>query len=487
MYDDSFTVAALIKLLQRHDGERPASAVGWLYQEAGGFHRHVFQAYGGVAGFVAAHANIFTLVEPGAGEGCPRIRLVTATQHPTAVPCMKKQRELAPICRFYQAGRCLRGSECRFSHNFAQQVQACSKPLHVLNISGQGRERQMALKTQVLYYLSDENLQHDPFLQGVIASSKGGWIHCQVLQGCPRMQQLMASIPEILYALSEEPGLELRWSPEGSEAVRRTEAPPPLEDKSPFIEACKPPDLYRLERPIELLCSKSPGWKAVIEDVPKRSFCFVKRNSWPAELIQEEFENLYSKTDWIALKSRRREVTRRSAWYVAPNCRCRYTYGEVSMEPTEKPKWLEEVEARVLRDGCGLAEHEWPNSVNFNLYENEDQNVGWHSDDEGLFRGCEQDCRIVSASWGAPRRFDVALKDRNHISGKPSIFHDSARGILLLPGDLCSMEGMFQKHYSHQLAKGATAKQFPAPQLRRINLTWRQIVQHKPYCPCAAE
>lgn len=48
--------------------------------------------------------------------------------------------------------------------------------------------------------------------------------------------------------------------------------------------------------------------------------------------------------------------------------------------------------------------------VNLNLYEDESQNVGWHSDDEGLFRGCQTDCRIISASWGAPRRFEIALK-----------------------------------------------------------------------------
>ncbi|CAE8654169.1 unnamed protein product, partial [Polarella glacialis] len=143
--------------------------------------------------------------------------------------------------------------------------------------------------------------------------------------------------------------------------------------------------------------------------------------------------------------------------------------------------------ATVLGGACGLPEDQWPNSVNMNLYETEFQNVGWHSDDEGLFRGCEMDCRIISASWGVPRNFELALKDRHHISGRPSVFQDSVKSLVLSPGDICSMEGLFQRHYSHQLAKGAVARDAPPdPGGMRVNLTWRYIVRHKPYCPMFA-
>merc|ERR1740123_613156 len=109
-----------------------------------------------------------------------------------------------------------------------------------------------------------------------------------------------------------------------------------------------------------------------------------------------------------------------------------------------------------------------------NLYENDAQNVGWHSDDENLFGGNVNDCRIISASWGVPRCFEVALKDRDHPSGRPSVYLNTMTSIKLCSGDLCSMEGLFQKHYSHQLAKGTTEESPPSN--IRVNLTWRYIV-----------
>lgn len=120
-----------------------------------------------------------------------------------------------------------------------------------------------------------------------------------------------------------------------------------------------------------------------------------------------------------------------------------------------------------------------------NLYESEAQNVGWHADDEGLFRGTEQDCCIISASWGCPRAFEVALKDTEHSSGRPSIFRSSMKAVVLHPGDVLTMEGLFQKHYSHQVPRGPTAVESDPPQRVRVNLTWRRIVAHKPYCPLA--
>jgi len=221
-----------------------------------------------------------------------------------------------------------------------------------------------------------------------------------------------------------------------------------------------------------------------VENAPRRCFMFHRPNSWPLEILQQEMEIIENCTTWLTLKAKTNDkvVTRSTAWCVADGCRCKYTYGDVSLPPQPRPEWLDTVEERVLRDGCGLNRDDWPNGVNMNFYENEEQNVGWHSDDEALFRGTEQDCRIISASWGEPRKFEVALKDQQHPGGKPRIFKESLRSIMLQPGDLCSMEGLFQKYYSHQIAKGLPAEQ-PPPVHKRINLTWRYIVQHKPYCP----
>jgi len=238
--------------------------------------------------------------------------------------------------------------------------------------------------------------------------------------------------------------------------------------------------------PLELLRDRSGGWCPVVEDEPRRSFCFLRHNTWPLEKLQEELELIKIGTDWFELQSKKSGfVTRSTAWYVPEGCRCRYTYSEHSMEPQPRPQWLEEIEGRVLGEGCALHRSEWPDSVNVNLYVDDGQSVGWHSDDEGLFRGCEKDCRIISASWGTPRNFEVALKLRQHASGKPSIFRESLRAATLHSGDICTMEGRFQRHYSHQISKGPSACEMPAPTKIRINLTWRYIVQHKPYCPLA--
>ena len=49
--------------------------------------------------------------------------------------------------------------------------------------------------------------------------------------------------------------------------------------------------------------------------------------------------------------------------------------------------------------------------------------------------------------------------------------------LLLCDGDLCTMEGMVQKHYQHRVPpEGASERP-------RINLTWRYIVKHTPRCP----
>ncbi|CAK9068112.1 unnamed protein product [Durusdinium trenchii] len=376
----------------------------------------------------------------------------------------------AGTCHYFRFGKCVKGAACPFSHELKEESEAL---------------RAEKLRLQVEYYLSDENLASDAFFQALIRGSSGGWVPISTLLGCPRIQQLQGTGPELVAALRWSTQLQLREWPVGAEEVRRKSPLPELQvPRAP--EPLKEDTLD--ERPLPLLRDCSDGWEAVIEDLERRSFCFLKRRSVSEALLQEEFERLLAFADWQKLHSKAGAVTRSTAWYVTAGCCCRYTYGEASVPPVEKPEWLESIEARILGELCGLAKEDWPNSVNMNLYEDESQNVGWHSDDEGLFRGCQTDCRIISASWGAPRRFEIALKDRGHISGKPRIFPDTLQAIDLHPGDLCSMEGAFQRHYSHQIAKGTSPGSSPreiqeGAHKVRINLTWRYIVSHKAYCP----
>ena len=111
----------------------------------------------------------------------------------------------------------------------------------------------------------------------------------------------------------------------------------------------------------------------------------------------------------------------------------------------------------------------WPNSCNLNLYTGGEDSVGWHADDEALFQGTKQPTLIISLSLGATRAFQLkgTWKGATIIS------------ILLEDGDLCTMEGMTQKHYLHRVPKEFVKGQ-------RVNLTWRWIVQHSHRCASGA-
>uniref|UniRef100_A0A7S1F5V8 C3H1-type domain-containing protein n=1 Tax=Noctiluca scintillans TaxID=2966 RepID=A0A7S1F5V8_NOCSC len=483
------TVLALVALLEREGGRRPASAVGVLYSQPGGtLHRETIRAYGGVHSFVEAHSSSFKLESAKKGQRCPTIILRAGTEVDAdneilePAHAVKAKRSL-PACRFHRYGKCLRGDACWYSHEAPPVQVPIFDELEVSRLSAS--EKRKALRDQLLYYLSDENLQHDRFFHDLTATSDG-WVDIPSILDCRRMRLLGATaeeIPEVLRGLTD---VELGETEAGVQAVRRMVPPPPLlgERLPPPADT---PECSLVERPLTLLRDTGSGWEPLVEDHDRRSFCFVRENTWPVELLQAEFQIIRTSATWKELRSRGGVATRSTAWYVPRGCTCRYTYGDASVGPHGRPEWLDAIESRVLVEACGLERSCWPDCVNVNLYKDDEQNVGWHSDDEGLFRGCEQDCQIISASWGAVRTFEVALKDENHACGRPSIFKRTLKRVQLHPGDLCSMEGLFQKHYSHQLARGVTTGEELPKANERINLTWRRIVNHKSYCPLARE
>jgi len=157
---------------------------------------------------------------------------------------------------------------------------------------------------------------------------------------------------------------------------------------------------------------------------------------------------------------------------VADGCACSYKYGSVEVGPATYPPWMLELLGRTMPI-CGIFNmHEWPNSCNLNLYEDGGMSVGWHSDDERLFQGKFQDIRIISLSFGEKRKFE--LRANWPAPGEP-VVHQMRLG----EGDLCTMEGMVQKHFQHRVPKEANVR---GP---RINLTWRWTVKHTPQCPAS--
>jgi len=86
-----------------------------------------------------------------------------------------------------------------------------------------------AVRKQVEYYLSDENLRGDKFFNEKIASNEEGWLEMSLILSCNKMKAMRANLEDVIAALKDSK-LELK---EGGSAVRRPgNAPlPKLEEK----------------------------------------------------------------------------------------------------------------------------------------------------------------------------------------------------------------------------------------------------------------
>ncbi|CAK9044857.1 unnamed protein product [Durusdinium trenchii] len=185
-------------------------------------------------------------------------------------------------------------------------------------------------------------------------------------------------------------------------------------------------------------------WTYFLKDESRRSFAGHLANPFGKALCASWFAKVRVGTKWMQPATRWGPMPRKTAWMVAANFNCTYEYGGMTVQPTPYPVWMIQLMQEVMPH-CGLKElSEFPNSCNLNLYEDNTQMVGWHADDEELFQGKFQDCRIISLSLGATRRFELELNwpEENECLGASQQLAD---------GDLCTMEGMTQKHYMHRV------------------------------------
>ncbi|CAK0860962.1 unnamed protein product, partial [Prorocentrum cordatum] len=152
---------------------------------------------------------------------------------------------------------------------------------------------------------------------------------------------------------------------------------------------------------------------------------------------------------WSQPMGRIGPIPRKTAWLVSAGCQCAYRYGSLEVTPQEFPPWMLGLMRQVM-PLCGLAGPEdFPNCCNLNLYEGGGNSVGWHSDDEALFQGKFSDCRIISLSLGVARRFELRLNWPE--PGERATVYFLALRVSLGDGDLCTMEGMTQKHLQHRV------------------------------------
>lgn len=89
---------------------------------------------------------------------------------------------------------------------------------------------QEAIKRQIEYYFSDENLSHDKFFNELITSDEHGYVSFDTILKCQRIKNLKATQQSLLDAINDSTELETN---EASTSVRRknNKHPPPLKSK----------------------------------------------------------------------------------------------------------------------------------------------------------------------------------------------------------------------------------------------------------------
>jgi alkylated DNA repair dioxygenase AlkB len=139
------------------------------------------------------------------------------------------------------------------------------------------------------------------------------------------------------------------------------------------------------------------------------------------------------------------------AWHGDPTAT--YAYSGLILTPAPWTPVLLEIKTAIET----VSGHRF-NSVLLNLYRNEQDHMGWHSDDESELGECPL---IASLSLGATRTFK--LKHKTRPEQKTLNFDLNSGSLLLMAGDT-------QRHWKHCIAKETRNKG------ARINLTFRQII-----------
>jgi alkylated DNA repair dioxygenase AlkB len=165
------------------------------------------------------------------------------------------------------------------------------------------------------------------------------------------------------------------------------------------------------------------------------------------------FSELLARTPWreeeILMFGKKVMQPRLFSWHADPGVE--YKYSGLRLRPEPWTDLLQELRVRIAQATGGDY-----NSVLLNLYRNERDSNGWHSDDE---KELGSEPKIASLSLGEGRDFCLRHKTEKLETVK----------INLTSGSLLLMEGSTQENWKHCIPK-RTRKQGP-----RINLTFRKI------------
>lgn len=178
---------------------------------------------------------------------------------------------------------------------------------------------------------------------------------------------------------------------------------------------------------------------------------------FPFPMTDEDiFKKLLRDTPWVHEKvlvwGKRHLQPRLTAWFGDPGRS--YTYSGTVMYPMP---WTDLLLA-LKRELEELVDEQF-NSVLLNLYRNQNDRMGFHSDNEPSLG---PDPTIASLSYGATRTLIFKHKSRKDLPTKP---------LKLTSGSLLLMKGATQRNWNHGINKESL------PIGPRINLTFRNIIK----------
>lgn len=173
------------------------------------------------------------------------------------------------------------------------------------------------------------------------------------------------------------------------------------------------------------------------------------------EFADHLFKQLHKEIDWqqenIRVWGKLHLQPRLTAWHGDPGSE--YSYSGIRLKANPWTTTL-----LTIKNELSLTTGHQFNSVLLNLYRDQTDSMGWHSDDEPSLG---RNPVIASLSLGATRTFKIKHKAKPE---QKILSIDLTHGCLLL------MAGSTQHHYQHCIAK-QTRTLGP-----RINLTFRQIL-----------
>ncbi len=178
------------------------------------------------------------------------------------------------------------------------------------------------------------------------------------------------------------------------------------------------------------------------------------RNFFTPTEAKNYFELLQNNINWkqeeVKFYGKTFPVPRKTAWYGYEDFN--YSYSGITCFPEIWTKELLEIKKEIEK----FIPDEDFTSVLLNLYNNGNDKMGWHADDE---KELGINPTIASVSLGETRRFDIKHKQNPELHYK----------FELTSGSLLIMRGALQHHWVHQIPAQKKVKE------PRINLTFRTI------------